>query len=97
MVRGRRSRVGETRVAPNGYHYTRTKQGWELTHRILLRKKLGRDIESNERCRFIDGDKTNLDPDNLEVYVTKEQTAAKKRARLEAKIEELSAELQDLS
>lgn len=96
MVRGRKAEIGDTRIAPNGYHYTRTPDGWESTHRILLERKLGRKLRRGERARFKDGNRANLDPANLEVYTTKPPSANARRARLEAKIDELQAELEEL-
>lgn len=97
MARGRKSETGETRTAANGYHYTRTDKGWELTHRLLAGRQLGRPLEFDERVRFIDGDRSNYaDPDNLSVYKVREASVAKKRARIEARIEELQAQLDDL-
>ena len=95
-MRGKSSKVGDTRVAPNGYEYTRTKDGWELTSRVLMEEKLGRPLKSNERVRFLDGDRTNLDPDNLAVFETRPQGPNRRRAQLEARIAELQAELDDL-
>jgi hypothetical protein len=70
-MRGNASPVGATRTAPNGYHYTKTEDGWELTHKLVAEEALGRKLASNERCRFKDGDRTNLKPDNIVVYTTK--------------------------
>lgn len=96
MSRGRESEVGSTRVAPNGYHYTRTDKKWELTHKLVAETTLGRSLHTDERCRFRDRDRTNLKPDNIEVYKTKTRTVGKRRAVLQARIEELQAELADL-
>jgi hypothetical protein len=68
-MRGKRSEVGDTRVSLNGYHYTRTESKWELTHRLIAQAKLGRPLMDCERIRFVDNDRTNLDPDNIVVYV----------------------------
>jgi len=68
-MRGRRSQVGDTRVSLNGYHYTRTEDKWELTHRLIAEEKLGRPLAEDERIRFADNDRTNLDPDNIVVYI----------------------------
>lgn len=96
MARGRKAQVGDTRTAPNGYHYTRTKDGWESTHRLVLQRRLGREISSNERVRFLDGDRANLDPENLEVYTTKEASTQTRIARLEVKKDEILYELEQL-
>ena len=95
MSRGKPSKVGDTKVSPNGYHYTRIETGWELTGRVIGAQKLGRALRSNERIRFIDGNQLNLVPENVEVREVK-TTPGAKRARLEARIEELQAQLAEL-
>ncbi len=96
MARGRKATIGDTRVAPNGYHYTRTEGGWESTHRLVLREKLGRAVGADERVRFLDGDRDNLDPDNLEVYIIKQASTATRIARLETKKDDIMSELIEL-
>jgi len=95
-MRGKKSKTGNTRVAPNGYHYTRTKTGWRLTHHVVAEKTLGRLLKEEERVYFKDGDRTNIDPSNLEIRTTKPKTPAAKRAQLEAKIDDLRAQLEAL-
>lgn len=95
-MRGKKSRVGAVRVAPNGYSYTRTKIGWRLTHHVVAEKMLGRRLKEGERVHFKDGTRTNLSPDNLEIKSTKPKTPATRRARIEAKIDDLRAELETL-
>ena len=96
-MRGQKSKIDDTRIAANGYHYTRTANGWELTHRIVVESKLGRPLAYDERVRYVDGDRSNYnDPDNLEVYQVRQASIAKKRARLEARIDELQAQLLEL-
>ncbi len=96
MSRGRKANIGDTRTALNGYHYTRTASGWESTHRLVLQKKLGRPISTAERVRFLDGDRGNLDPENLEVYKVREASTQTKIARLEVKKDEIMSELLEL-
>ncbi len=101
MARGRQAKVGDTNVSANGYHYTRTKSGWQLTHRIIAEEILGRPLYDDERVRFRDGDRNNLDPNNIEVY-TKGSTTGRNRvsylqkrlAQVEALRDELLAELE---
>jgi hypothetical protein len=96
-VRGQRSQPGQTRVAPNGYHYTRTPdRGWQLTGRLIAEKKLGRLLRPDERVRYKDNDRNNLSPDNILVTVKVPVSGSTKRARLEAKIAELQAQLEEL-
>jgi hypothetical protein len=97
MSRGKPSAVGDTRVAPNGYHYTRTPDGWRATHELVLEQKLGRLLnKATEGCRFVDGDRTNLSSENIELRTKRSQSDDAVRARLEARIEELQAQLADL-
>lgn len=70
-MRGKRSKIGDTRWSKNGYHYTRTENKWELTHRLLAIVKMGRELRDDERVKFADGDRTNLDSDNIVVYTVK--------------------------
>lgn len=95
-MRGHPAALGDTRTSPNGYHYTRTENGWELTGRLVAAKKLGRPLAQNERIRYVDGDRTNLNPDNIEVYVVT-KNVNRRRAQIEARIEELQSELRDLT
>jgi hypothetical protein len=95
-LRGQRSDLGAVRMSPNGYHYTRTEVGWELTHRLVAGEKLGRRLADNERVRFKDGNRSNRDPDNLEVYIAHEGSKLKKLARLKARRDELQAQIDDL-
>ncbi len=91
-----RSKVGDTRWSPNGYHYTRIESGWELTHRVMMSQKLGRPLADNERVTFGDNDRTNLSIDNLVLKVTKEGSIKRRIARLEAKRDEIEAEIKSL-
>ena len=53
MGRGKTAEVGDTRIAANGYHYTKTEtRGWVLTHWLTAEKMLGREIRSDEQVRF---------------------------------------------
>lgn len=84
-------------VSANGYHYTRTKTAWRLTHHLIAEQKLGRAIDrETELVAFKDKDRNNFDPDNIIVKVKHKQSANRKRARLEARIADLQAELDDL-
>ena len=93
MTRGLVSEVGETRVSANGYHYTRTKERWRLTHHLIAEQKLGRALKEDERVTFKDKNKRNLDPDNIVVVLQGRSSLHRRKAQLEARIEELQAEL----
>jgi len=95
-VRGSRSVIGDTRVAQNGYHYTRTGDGWKLTHHIIAESRLGRNIRADERVVFVDRDRTNLDPGNISVQKKVTGSLRKKEAALVARIQELEGQLKDV-
>ncbi len=88
--------MGDTRTSSNGYQYTRTATGWKLSHRLVVERELGIEIRPNERVRFVDGDRTNLSPKNLVVYEVKIKTNNRKVAELEAKRDDLDAEIAEL-
>ena len=95
-MRGSKSKVGDTRVSPNGYHYTRTEKGWELTGRLVGAGVLGRPLEPTERVRYKDGNRLNNGEDNVQVFVVRSTSTAKRRARLEAKLADIQAQLEEL-
>jgi hypothetical protein len=101
MGRGQTAVQGATRVAKNGYHYTkvpnhpRAQNGWILTHWLTAEEKLGRQLEENEMVKFVDP-KFKADPHNPKgiVIIKKKTTALRRRkAVIEARLEELQAEL----
>lgn len=96
MPRGQRAHEGDTRTAPNGYHYTRTKNEWRLTHHLLAEEILKRALEPKERVYFIDGDRTNLTCSNIGVAGKRPKSVRAQRARLEARLEEIQAQLDAL-
>lgn len=94
-MKGAKSEVGDTRWSPNGYHYTRTEEGWTLTHRIIAAEKLGRPLAKNERVTFKDNNRKNYeDPDNLIVSLVRQGSDQKRIAQLEARRDEIEAELE---
>jgi hypothetical protein len=96
MPRGTTSDIGTERVAPNGYRYRKTEWGWELVHRLLAEEKLGRCLHQNEYATFVDGDKTNFDPANIEVRIRGRSSLRRRLALIEARIEEYTAVRDDL-
>lgn len=102
MARGQAADVGDTRIAKNGYHYTkveshpRSPNGWILTHWLTAEKELGRHLEQDEMVKFVDP-KFKRDPYNPNgIKIIKKNTTSlrKKKAALETRIEELKAELE---
>jgi hypothetical protein len=96
LARGQVAKIGDTMVNANGYHNTRTESGWRLTHQIVAEKKLGRALK-DEIVKFIDGDKTNLDPSNIQVIPKNKQSARRRKARLEVQLEDIVAKLREVN
>jgi hypothetical protein len=94
-MRGSKAEDGATRVAQNGYHYTKVNGKWRLTHHIVAEAKLGRPIREDERVVFI-GSKTDLSPGNIKVQQKGTSSARRRLAYLEARINELRAEADEL-
>lgn len=102
MARGKAVDVGTTRVAQNGYHYTKVatpngKGQWRLTHHIIAEKKIGRTIREDERVVFVNGKKSDLRPENVEVREKGRGSIQRRKAQIEARIEELQAELDEIN
>lgn len=96
MTRGNPATEGATRISQNGYHYTKTKKGWRLTHHIIAEEKLGRPLTVAERVKFIDGNRRNLKPSNIQVIRKGTSSQRARLAVIEARIEELEAERDQL-
>jgi hypothetical protein len=98
MPRGTAKRPGDEFTNQNGYTYVKTAdRGWVQKALLIAEGKLGRRLTSDERAIFIDGDRRNLDPDNIKVTQKyNKQSAQAKLARLEEQIRELTAQADDL-
>lgn len=101
MTRGQVAEIGQTRVAKNGYHYTkvaehpRAQNGWILTHWLTAEKKLGRYLAENEMAKFKEP-KFKRDPYNEDgIIVIKKRTSSlrRRKAQIEDRLRELQAEL----
>lgn len=91
--RSRNAPNGTRKVSQNGYNYTKTDDGWRLTHHIIAERSLARLVDtSQERVVFIDKDKTNLDPSNIRV-VPKKNGKVIRIGKLERQIQILQEEL----
>ena len=97
MPRGQKAREGDTRVAPNGYHYTRTATEWRLTHHIHAERYLGRPLREGERVEFVGKDKLDFSEGNIKVTVQGRGSLRRRKAQLEARIRELQAELDEVN
>lgn len=102
MARGAAANVGATRVSANGYHYTKAvdpsdgKEKWRLTHHIIAEQKLGRPLREDERVHFV-GKKSDLSPDNIKVVEKGRSSLRRRKAQIEARIQELQAELEEIN
>jgi hypothetical protein len=97
MPKGQHAEVGATFTNQNGYHHTKTEEGWRATHTMLMEQKLGRKLARNEFVKFIDGNRSNLDPSNLELRTRGDAKSPQARlAVLDSRIEELQAEAEEL-
>jgi hypothetical protein len=91
MPRGTTSDIGTSRIAPNGYQYVKVEEGWILVQRLVAEEKLGRKLRSDEYVTFSDGDKTNLEPDNIIVCLRGRTSLQRKLALVQARLDELTA------
>src|ERR1700744_2958939 len=98
MPRGASAPVGATFTNQNGYHHTKTEdRGFVATHILLMEEKLGRRLAKGEVFKFIDNDRTNLVISNLELRTRGDRKSPQARlAAIEARIEELQAEAEEL-
>lgn len=96
MARGQKANVGDKRVAPNGYEYTRTESGWRLTHHLVAESILERPLQADEGVYFKDGKRHNLDPENIAVREKGRGSLRRRLAHIEDRIRELSAERDEI-
>jgi len=89
MPRGKASVVGTVTINANGYSQTKTENGWRATHTLILEARIGRKLRAGESARFRDGDKSNLDPENI--YLAEHSSTRS----VQAKIAKLRAEVED--
>lgn len=93
MARGETATIGSERVSANGYRYRKIDDGrWELVHRLVAEEKLGRALTNNEYAAFVDGNRQNLDPENIVVRLRGRTSLRRRLALVEARLAELSAE-----
>jgi len=97
MPRGKPAQVGDETVNALGYTQVKTEdRNWVGKHILILEEKLGRRLKANERAVFVDGNKQNLKPDNIELVVTGQGSIYARIAKLEAEIEDRQALIKDL-
>ena len=96
-MRGSKAEVGAERTSPNGYRYVKCEGGWRLKHHLVAEKKLGRSITAEERVVFLDGDKTNFKPNNIDVREKGKSSIRRRKAYLEDRIREMEDELDEIN
>lgn len=64
-------------IKPDGYvmlrmvgHHLANKQGYVREHRLVMEQKIGRRLKPGEVVHHIDGNRSNNDPDNLELFAS---------------------------
>jgi hypothetical protein len=92
MPRGSASDIGTKTVNKNGYEQTKTEDGWVGSHILIMEAFLGRKLNASERVRFLDGDRSNLTLENLEVVYPQTGSLRRKLAALDERIRELQAQ-----
>ena len=81
MARGTAAKVGDRFTNANGYTYEKTEdRSWVGVHILIAEEKLGRKLREGERASFVDGDRSNLNPDNIVVKTRSDKKSP--RARL---------------
>jgi hypothetical protein len=96
VPRGRESPIGTERKSPNGYLYRKTEKGWQTVHTLVVEERLGRPLKESEYVRFCDGNKSNLDPNNLVIGIRGKTSLRRRAAVVESRIRELQAVLAEL-
>jgi hypothetical protein len=100
MSRGTSAPNGSERVSQNGYHYTKVRGKWELTHRLVAEREiLKRRLAANERVVFRNGDRSDIRPENLTIKLTNSDLTSLRRRKLEleSRIRELEAQVEDIN
>jgi hypothetical protein len=69
------------RVGVREWHADRG--GWALEHRYAVAKKLGRPLLRYENVHHVDGNKTNNDLENLELWTTSQPSGQRVADKLE--------------
>lgn len=63
---------GTTRTNPDGYVLEKFGGAWPLQHRLVMERRLGRKLESNENVHHKNGNRADNRLENLELWKTKQ-------------------------
>lgn len=88
-MRGQKAKIGDESVNQNGYTYVKVEHGWRPKAHIIAEEKLGRPLHDDERVRFVDGNRDNFDPSNIEVYDKSKKGVVQQLTRVNQQIAEL--------
>jgi hypothetical protein len=88
-MRGRPAKIGDETINQNGYTYVKVEHSWRPKAHIIAEKKLGRPLHDDERVRFVDSNRDNFDPDNIEVYDKSKKGIVAQLTRVNQQIAEL--------
>jgi hypothetical protein len=96
MHRGAAKDVGAEFTNANGYTYVKTEHGWAPKQKVIAEEKIGRALNIDERAYFIDGDRLNLDPSNIDVKVVHDKRSPQGQLLIvQAKIDDLRSQLEE--
>jgi hypothetical protein len=94
MPRGKRAQVGDVCINKNGYEYRKTEDGWVGTHTLVMEEKLGRKLLPGEFVAFLNGHTPPITLTMIELRKHGDRKSKAARiAAIEARMEELQAEL----
>ena len=95
MPRGKTAKDGDETTNALGYRQRRVDGVWRPVHHLIAEEKLGRPIDATEMVKFADGDRSNLNPDNIVVQPRPSRKSKEVRiAKIQSQIADLQAELE---
>lgn len=81
----------------NGYVSVKQHDGtWKYKHHIIAEEKLGRPLGDNELVKFVDGDRTNFNLNNIDIRWKAPTKQYRRRAHLRRQIIKVRGTLDDL-
>lgn len=73
--------LGTVRVNARGYAKVKTETGWRFQHHVVAEQVLRRPLRDNEHVVWVDGDRSNNDPANLVLEITRSRPLLAARRR----------------